>query len=439
MALGGVEALRELQQIRRDDDQIRKQFLLRNHILNNIRSELYLSGTYVRDYLLEPDPARAATFLASLQETRREMESALASYSNQLQPEERQHYALLRTELAQYWQTLDPILQWNADERRAHGYTFLRDQVFPRRTAMLEIASRIADTNEQQLNTGNEMVVALLLRFQNRVALTLFAALVLGLGMTAFSMRKILRLEEHAQVRYQEVAEARRQLTNLSAKLVQAQETERRALSRELHDEVGQALSAVLVELRNLSTGLATGSEEQTRSQVELIKGLVENTVRVVRNMSLLLRPSMLDDLGLIPALRWQASEVSKRTGMDVNVAANILSDDLPDEYKTCIYRIVQEALHNCSRHSQATTVRIRVQQQPELLSLSIQDDGQGFDVLHTKGLGLLGIEERAARLGGTCEVHSGRGRGTILNIELPFASPGGERGIEADSHSVSG
>lgn len=441
MALAGVDALRVLQQIRRDDDQIRRQFLARNHVLNDIRSELYLSGTYVRDYLLEPDPGRATTFRASLQEVRGQMESALASYARQVEPEETKHYAALTAELSQYWQTLDPILNWDAPERRARGYIFLRDEVFPRRTAMLEIAGRIAEINEQQLNAGNERVVALLLKFQNRLALTLLATLALGLGMAAFSTRKILRLEAHAQTRYLEVADARRQLTNLSGKLVQAQETERRALSRELHDEVGQALSAVLVELRNLSTGLSMRSEEPSRSQVELIKGLVENTVRVVRNMALLLRPSMLDDLGLIPALRWQAREVSKRTSMDISVAADLGSDDLPDEYKTCIYRVVQEALHNCTRHSHATTVRIRVQQKPGRVSLSIQDDGQGFDVKQAKGLGLLGIEERVARLGGTCEVHSESGSGTILSIELPFVGET-DRGIresEADSHSISG
>ena len=195
---------------------------------------------------------------------------------------------------------------------------------------MLEIAGRIAEINEQQLNAGNERVVELLVKFQNRMALTLLATLALGLGMAAFSARKILKLESHSQARFEEVVDARRQLANLSAKLVSAQETERRALSRELHDEVGQALSAVLVELRNLATLTAMRSEEQSRNQMELIKSLVENTVRVVRNMSLLLRPSMLDDLGLLPALRWQAREVSKRTGMDVNVSTDLSSDDLP-------------------------------------------------------------------------------------------------------------
>jgi signal transduction histidine kinase len=134
--------------------------------------------------------------------------------------------------------------------------------------------------------------VALLVEFQDRLAVTLFATLAFGLGTAALSTRKILKSEAHAHARFYEVAEAHTQLTNLSAKLVSAQEIERRALSRELHDEVGQALSAVLVELRNLSVRPAVRIEEQTRNQLELIKGLVENTVRVVRNMSLLLRPS---------------------------------------------------------------------------------------------------------------------------------------------------
>jgi signal transduction histidine kinase len=150
----------------------------------------------------------------------------------------------------------------------------------------------------------------------------------------------------------------------------------------------------------------------------------------------------MLDDLGLVPALKWQAREVSKRTSIDVSVAADIASDDLPDDYKTCVYRVVQEALHNCSRHSRATTVRIRVQQEPSRLLLSIQDDGQGFDVKQSKGLGLLGIEERVARLGGKCEVHSSPGSGTILTIELPLASKGtanwSAQPSETDSHSIS-
>jgi signal transduction histidine kinase len=443
MAIAGMDALRVLHDFHQNDDAIRRRFLAQNHVLNDIRSQVYLSGTYIRDYLLEPETSSAENYRTSLEQVHREMNAALEAYGRDLPRAETAHYTALRDELTQYWGILDPMFRWNPAERRALGYAFLRDQVFPRRQNMLTIADRIAAINEQQLNAGNDELAALLRRFQTRFAITLFTALAVGLVMAVFSIRRILRVESEAHSRYLEALDARRQLTDLSARLVQAQETERRSLSRELHDEVGQSLSAVLVELRNLSTGLAARSEDQWRNQVETIKGLVEATIRVVRNMALLLRPSMLDDLGLVPALKWQAREVSKRTSMDVTVAADLQEPDLPDEYNTCIYRVVQEALHNCSSHARASSVRIRVQQKTDRLTLSIQDDGQGFDSRHVKGLGLLGIQERVARLGGTSQVRSAPGKGTVLNIELPIhteeAHDRNEDIREIDSHPVSG
>jgi signal transduction histidine kinase len=421
MAVAGIDALRSLQQFRLRDDQIRRHYLSQNHLLNDIRSDVYISGTYVRDYLLEPDVQRAEAYRMGLADVRKHMELALESYGRDVAPPEVQHYTALRTKLTDYWEILTPVFKWDTTERRRSGYAFLRDDVFPRRQNMLAIADQIANISEQQLNAGNDQVVGLLLKFQSRLVITLVAALALGLGLAALCMYRILKLEAQVHSRYEEAADARSELKGLSARLVQTQETERRALSRELHDEVGQSLSAVLIELRNLSGGLATKSKDQLREHVDTIKSLVEGTIRVVRNMALLLRPSMLDDLGLVPALKWQAREVSKRTSMDVSVAAEFVSDDLPDEYKTCIYRVVQEALHNVSNHAHASSARIRVQQDPDHLTLSIQDDGQGFDTKQVKGLGLLGIQERVNRLGGKCTVNSAPGIGTKLVIELPF------------------
>jgi signal transduction histidine kinase len=442
MGLAGIDALRVLQQFRRSDDQIRRRYLSENHILNDIRSDVYLSGTYVRDYLLEPETPRADAYRANLEQVRKHMQAALDSYGRQVAPAEVQHYTALRADLVEYWGILAPIFYWDAAERRRSGYSFLRDEVFPRRQNMLAVAGRIDDLNEQQLDAGNRQVVSLLLSFQTRLLLTLLAALALGLGLALFTMRKIFKLEDQARFQYVEVAEARTQLKDLSARLVQAQEEERRSLSRELHDEVGQSLSAVLVELRNLAGCIAIRSEEQPRRHVDTIKVLVEGTLRVVRNMALLLRPSMLDDLGLIPALKWQARETSKTTSMnvtvEVSVQAELASDELPDEYNTCIYRVVQEALHNSARHSRATTVRIRVKQERDLLMLDIQDDGQGFDAHQTKGLGLLGMQERVTRLGGTCHVHSQPEAGTIISVSLPFTDVHRSARIrETNSHPV--
>ena len=131
MALAGVDALNVLRQFRRSDDQIRRRYLSQNHVLNDIRSDVYVSGTYVRDYLLEPDTARAAAYRASLEEVRRHMESALESYRHEVAPREAKHYSALRAELMDYWGILAPIFKWDPAERRRSGYAFLRDEVFP--------------------------------------------------------------------------------------------------------------------------------------------------------------------------------------------------------------------------------------------------------------------------------------------------------------------
>ena len=225
-------------------------------------------------------------------------------------------------------------------------------------------------------------------------------------------------------VRYTEIVRTREELKELSGRLVDAQENERRAISRELHDEVGQSLSALLVELGNLTAALSAGDLRELRSHVDVIKKLAEASVQVVRNMALLLRPSMLDDLGLVPALQWQAREVSKRTGMRVDVAADHVSDELLEEHKTCVYRVVQEALNNCSKHARARQVRVTVHQEQSKLLLTIQDDGQGFAAHLERGLGLVGMEERVTRLGGLFQVNSEPGHGTLLSIELPLETP---------------
>jgi signal transduction histidine kinase len=135
------------------------------------------------------------------------------------------------------------------------------------------------------------------------------------------------------------------------------------------------------------------------------------------------LRPSMLDDLGLIPALEWQAREVSRRSGIKVKVTAENVPDSLPDELRTCIYRVVQETLHNVSRHSGAKNALVSVQYMGDSLVLTVKDDGSGYDSEKTTGLGLLGMEERVKQLGGRLEIQSQPGQGTLLRATLPITA----------------
>jgi signal transduction histidine kinase len=135
--------------------------------------------------------------------------------------------------------------------------------------------------------------------------------------------------------------------------------------------------------------------------------------------MALLLRPSMLDDFGLLPALEWQAREIGRRTGLRVQVSSEMCGE-LPEEHKTCVYRVVQEALNNCAQHAQASAVQVCVRQEAGQILVTVQDDGSGFDPERVRGLGLLGMEERARHLGGTFQIHSRPGRGALLSVTLP-------------------
>jgi len=172
---------------------------------------------------------------------------------------------------------------------------------------MLGIADRIASVNEQQLTLGKEQASALFSQFRVRLGVTLLITLALGVLLASMSMRKILQLEHQSNARFNEISLARAELKDLSARLVSAQESERRAISRELHDEVGQSLSALRVGLTNLAAVIPAAADREIREQVESLARLAETSVGVVRNITLLLRPSMLDDLGLVPALQWQA------------------------------------------------------------------------------------------------------------------------------------
>jgi signal transduction histidine kinase len=420
LALSGLDAVEVLSQIQSRNAAIRRDFLLRSRSLEQIRAMLYLSGTYVRDYLLEPDPAKAEGFRVSLADTRRQIEAQLAAYDQLPAAGERQPLRSLRQELSAYWRSLDPVLGWSPRQRREQGYSFLRDVVFPRRMGMLNLADRIAAVNEGQLDASAQRLAELFSSFRRRLGLTLAATLGLGLLLAAASVRHILRLEGETARHLVDLDQARSEQKELSARLVAAQETERKALSRELHDAVGQSLSAVLMELRNL-TAMLPPQLPELGAHAATIRRLVEGAVDMVRNMALVLRPSMLDDLGLVAALQWQARETGRRTGMLVHVAAEELPEDLPDEHRTCIYRVVQEALTNCARHSGARSVSITLRREDGGIGLAVQDDGHGFRAAQEKGLGLLGIQERVNHLGGSLRLASEPGRGTLLVIELPL------------------
>ena len=435
MAAAETGALLFLNSWRQSGAELQGRFLSRNRILEKIRANIYLSGTFARDSLLAPELSGARAQIDTLATLHRDTEALLNTYAQSLEPEERTPFQTLRSQIDAYWTVLDRTFAWSPEERNKYRFAFFYEELVPRRTSMLQIADRIASLNEEALKRGDVQLGALFGRLQLGLVGMIVITLLGGATLAALTTFHILRLEGEVQRRLEENMQARAGLQELSAKLVRAQEDERRALSRELHDEVGQSFSAVLMEAENL---LDLEPAAEVRPRLEALRNLAEKGMNEIRNMALLLRPSMLDDFGLVPALDWQARETAKRTGMRVQVTSEV-EDELPEEHKTCIYRIVQEALNNCSRHAQASTVQVSVQGQDGKILLNVQDDGSGFDPHRVRGLGLLGMEERVRHLGGTFEIDSHPGRGTALHIALPLASLNGEgrNGASSNSHSA--
>lgn len=435
MLAAAVDSFVVLERLRTNQESIRQGFISHHSALEQIRTHIYLSGTYVRDYLLAPEPHVADAQRARLASLRNQNRGALDVYARSLEPDERAPFQSLRTEIDAYWRVLDSTFTWSPKQRNRLRYPFFYEELIPRRTSMLQIADRIADINEHALGRAEERLAASAERFRWSLVLTFVITLAGGIALAVLTTGYTLRLERELEHRLDENARSRGELQELSARLVRTQENERRALARELHDEVGQSLSAILMEAGN---GESAGDEASMRRHVASIKQLAEETVNVVRDLALLLRPSMLDDFGLVPALKWHARETSKRTGLNVQVNAAESADDLPDEHKTCIYRLVQEAVTNAARHANARNVEVRVTAPGQAVNLTVRDDGAGFDTLYVRGLGLIGMEERVRRLGGHIEIQSEPGRGTLVSVELPLAEMTVRNGTAYAVHSHS-
>jgi signal transduction histidine kinase len=221
-------------------------------------------------------------------------------------------------------------------------------------------------------------------------------------------------------------------LQALSQRLMHVQEQERRHLARDLHDEIGQALTAVKMNLQTLQRGSDTAHIAPSLSDS---LNIIDHIMQHVRDLSLDLRPSLLDDLGLVSAVRWYVSRQAERAGWTVQVLAEDSLSHLPSDMAVACYRIVQEAVTNAMRHAHAHHVSVTLHKGDRELDISIRDDGVGFNVMHAhqraaqgQSLGLLGMEERIRLLEGRLNVRSSPGKGTEVMASIPLPRETGQK-----------
>ncbi len=235
------------------------------------------------------------------------------------------------------------------------------------------------------------------------------------------------RTEERFRVRAEEESFASRQrLQALLRQLLAGQEIERRRLARELHDEIGQVLTVVSINLQ----GLKAVCGEEAAARLDESMATVARAIEQVRDLSLSLRPAMLDDFGLATALKWYVERLP-RGSFEVVLNVETSGERLPGDVEVACFRAVQEALTNAARHARARHVWVDLRQRDEEVELVVRDDGVGFDLAEARrrgvgglSLGLLGMQERIELLGGQFEIDTAPGRGTVLRIRLPALGP---------------
>jgi len=425
LVLSAVEAYRIQTSVSRQHLEIYRHYVEQDAVLATLRRNLWLAGNYVRDFFIHSTPAQAETLRSQLNELRTEDEKALdylarTSSRSDVVPR-------LRKSLGEFWAMADPIPGTMLRQSNARRFEFLQDVIVPRRGELYAALLALTSASQQKLQESEREFADARRAAAERLMIMLGFGVLLSFVVARLSLRHSENLERRAERNYAEVVEAKRELQELSARLLEVEEEGRRHLARELHDEIGQTLALLQIEISH-AQGMLAAQPQAARERLERARELAERTVQTVRNISVLLRPALLDDLGLVPALQFQLEDFLQRSGIACEFVEQDVADHLPDPVKTCVYRVVQEALHNCEKHSGAGKVRVAVRQLPDCLLAEIEDDGRGFALndqrmpSKNKGLGLLGIRERAAIAGGALEIDSAPGRGARIALRIPLA-----------------
>jgi signal transduction histidine kinase len=313
----GVDALLAVRRLDRASQEVSRRFTVRNHALGTIVISVRYYDDQLERFLLQdqlqesgPDPAEVTNKIAAVR-------AALLDYPPDGDPDEQLLLAAMQQQLQEQETSCAIVLAWRSDLRQKRAYQFIGQQLIPWRTRIFELSAQISSQEERRLAVENLTVATRFQSLESRLVWLVSLSLVAGVLMSLVCGWYILRLERQARLRYEALARSRLELEGLSARLVEAQEEERRNISRELHDEVGQSLGALLVEVGQLGK-LVPPEDRATQAQIVQIKSVAESAVKSIRDIALLLRPPMLDDLGLVPALEWQAREISRRSDMEV-------------------------------------------------------------------------------------------------------------------------
>ena len=421
----GYEFTSRMAAVEEQSADVTARYLEAQESLTTIRSQLLVASVHIRDALLEPDVTLIPRYERQMTDNYESIDLVLRDYEPVLDTAtQRDQVERLRRELDGFRQMTTQVLLQIKKGTPRDIRALLNQSLVPRREAAVRVSEEVQSLNRAAF-VQHQTDIAQIHRLAERrtwqqVGLALVASLGIALVFSVYAGRLEARLLTQMQTNEHNT----RHLQQLSTRLIGAQEEERRTVARELHDEVGQALTAVQVELSIADRRLrAAGQPPDLLTDAETI---ARGALQTVRDISQLLHPALLDDLGLTAAIEWQARGFETRHAIRVDVQQDGMAKRLPRAVELAAYRIVQEALTNVARHAHATSCQIVLRRQENHLEIAVEDDGRGFDTSEAdegqRGLGLVGLRERVALLDGRMALESARGSGTRVKVRLPLS-----------------
>jgi signal transduction histidine kinase len=424
--LSGYQFAQRIDQLERQATAITRRYSDAQDRLASARQQVLLGSVFVRDALLDPDPRATAGYRRQFDAAHHSAEASLAGYVPMRDtPLDRARVLQLREQIDEFRAVMVGVLEAEGSTPPADALALLRSRIMPKRDLVVSFSEEFQSLNRRGYIQQQQASATIYADAQRRVWRQFGFALLVGVGIGIFAALYAGRLEDRLRAQRDREAEHKEDLRRLSARVIQAQEDERRIIGRELHDELGQVLTAIKVELAGAQRAIeANGGSPQLLANA---RGIADGGLHTVRDLSRLLHPSVLDDLGLAAALEWQLREFQSRHGVTTTLRHRELSPRMPRDVELAVYRVIQEALTNVARHANATHVSVDVWRAPDALVFRVKDNGCGFasDSQPPRSLGLFGMRERIASVDGAVTIDSDVGAGTRVTIWVPMTPDG--------------
>jgi signal transduction histidine kinase len=423
----GYQVTQRVRTAQRNDAEVGTRYQQSQELLASVRAQVLEASVLLRDSLLDPDVTAQDEHRRSIKEAYDGIDQRLTQYVPFLgSPAERDRVERLRAEIREFRTASDEVLATDSSRWPIEARMLLR-RFMPKRESAIRVSDEVQALNRTAFIDQQRQLRAMQTEMQRQVWTVFGMAMGVSLLIGWVVSRHAAALERRLIEQHDREERIASDLQRLSARLVHAREEEQRRIARELHDEVGQALSAVKVQLavaerriERMGAARALLADAQTSA---------DSALHCVRDLSHLLHPSALDDLGLVAALESLVADFRRRHQIAVEFIHQGQDRRLHAETERAIYRIVQEALTNIARHSEATAGAMRLTIEPSMVRVTIEDNGIGFDVADVerpgkrRGLGLLSIRERATGLRGQVNIES-TGQGSRIEVELPAVAP---------------